>query len=177
MHHSPLDDLRAQFYDGEPWTTDTNPCAQAYGEAGFDKWEAQRWFAAGVGPADAVRFRDMDMSPEEAHSWGLHPDLVARFRALAFTKAEAREWAMAPIWPDHAVHWRHAGYGPSSAHHLITLSSSPAAALAWTLTRLDEEGVIYRAEEGCDPGRILEHEYRPEAGSGGAAETPGDAGA
>jgi hypothetical protein len=127
-----------------------------YTEAGFHRTDAQRWVAAGYSAADAAAFRSMGMSPRDARSWGLHPLLVQRFRALRFTKEEAWHWAMTPVWPDHAVHWRHAGYTPEEAKIVIILSRSPIAALAWTLTGLSPSEVLDRARLTNDrPASIL----------------------
>lgn len=131
--NSPFDSLDHQFTRGSTPLPECYPVANVYYAAGFDDLDARRWFAMGVNPHDAARFRDMGMSHGEAGSWGLAPALVERFRAFRFSKKEAQNWSAAGIWPDHAVHWRRAGFAPESAREIIDRSANPSVALAWTL--------------------------------------------
>ncbi|MFW5469529.1 hypothetical protein ACOCJ4_05725 [Knoellia sp. CPCC 206435] len=126
-------------------------------EAGFDRdlLEAQAWLDADVYPDQAMAYKALGMSPEDAWAWGMVPEAVRSFVDCGFQKDETWDWAYSGAFGYEAMFWRDAGYTPTQAAALRTVTKPIAQAVLWAVTGLPFADALEHATHGANPADFL----------------------
>lgn len=109
---TPFDETKTLVYWIDRWASgpEEEDALADYLAEGFRRPGAVAWHRHRVLPAMARHFADLGLSPIEAWTWNVTPDLVEGYQQLGLRHYDAVGWINMRVWPSDVAVWLKLGF-------------------------------------------------------------------